>query len=149
MLKFRQEDFIKFNTATGEKTTLDEQNNKSDEDEEEDICDLPSKCVEYEIDIFVAAKIVPIDFEGRSDGESLKQIVLKLKPKRLILVRGNHYSTKVVYNFAKVFIDSNIYTPRIGQCLNLTTESHIYQVKINLYHIRLNFFNKKLKIKWI
>jgi len=128
MLKFRQEDFIKFNTATGEKTALDEQNNKSDE--EEDICDLPSKCVEYELDVFVAAKIVPIDFEGRSDGESLKQIVLKLKPKRLILVRGNHYSTKVVYNFAKVITDSNIYTPRIGQCLNLTTESHIYQVKI-------------------
>ncbi|CAH1731732.1 probable cleavage and polyadenylation specificity factor subunit 2 [Aphis gossypii] len=154
----KQEDFIKFNTATGEKTTLDEQNNKSDEDEEEDICDLPSKCVEYEIDIFVAAKIVPIDFEGRSDGESLKQIVLKLKPKRLILVRGNHYSTKVVYNFAKVFIDSNIYTPRIGQCLNLTTESHIYQVCLTDAFLStidfkkgtngdLAYMNAKLKLK--
>lgn len=101
--------------------------------------------MEYEQNIYVAAKIVPIDFEGRSDGESLKQIVLALKPRRLILIRGNPHSTKVVYNFAKVFIDSNVYKPRIGQCLNVTTESHIYQVKINFYHIRLRIFQQKLK----
>jgi len=99
--------------------------------------------VEYEQNIYVAAKIVHIDFEGRSDGESIKQIVLALKPRRLILVRGNPYSTKVVYNFAKVFIDGKVFTPRIGQCLNVTTESHIYQVKINLYYIRFNFFFTK------
>jgi len=96
--------------------------------------------VEYEQNIYVAAKIVHIDFEGRSDGESIKQIVLALKPRRLILVRGNPYSTKVVYNFAKVFIDGKVFTPRIGQCLNVTTESHIYQVKLNLYFI---FFQQK------
>lgn len=90
--------------------------------------------MEYEQIIYVAAKIVHIDFEGRSDGESIKQIVLALKPRRLILVRGNPYSTKVVYNFAKVFIDSNVFTPKIGQCLNVTTESHIYQVKIKLLY---------------
>lgn len=88
--------------------------------------------MEFEQDIYVAAKIVHIDFEGRCDGESLKQVVLALKPRRLILIRGNPYSTKVVYNFAKVFIDSNVFKPKIGQCLNVTSVSHIYQVKINL-----------------
>jgi len=77
----------------------------------------------------VAAKIVQIDFEGRSDGESLKQVVLAIKPKHLILIMGNPYSTKAVYNFAKVFLDSKVFSPRIGQCLNLTFESYIYQVK--------------------
>jgi len=88
--------------------------------------------VEFKQDIHLAAKIVQIDFEGRCDGEFLKQVVLALKPRRLILIRGNPYSTKVAYNFAKVFIDSKVFTPRIGQCLNVTSESHIYQVKINL-----------------
>jgi len=118
---------------------VDKQNKKSDED----LYDIPSKCVKYEKDIYVAAKIVHIDFEGRSDGESIKQIVLALKPRRLILVRGNKYSTRVVYNFAKLFIDGKVLTPGIGQCMNVTTESHIYQVKINLYYIRFNFFQKK------
>lgn len=85
--------------------------------------------MEFEQNIYVAAKIVQIDFEGRSDGESLKQVVLALKPRRLILIRGNPHSTKVIYNFAKVFIDGKVFTPRIGECLNVTTESHIYQVK--------------------
>jgi len=142
-LNFRQEDFIKFKVAPGDKPTVDEQNKKSVKDEEEDLFDVPSKCVEYEQNIYVAAKIVHIDFEGRSDGESIKQIVLALKPRRLILVRGNPYSTKVVYNFAKVFIDGKVFTPRIGQCLNVTTESHIYQVKINLYYIRSKFLKTK------
>lgn len=93
-----------------------------------DLCEVPTKCLEYEQTIYVAAKIVHIDFEGRSDGESLKQIILALKPRRLILVRGSPQSTKIVCNFAKMFSHNLIFTPRIGQCLNVTSESHIYQV---------------------
>lgn len=126
---FRQEDFIKFDTNPGDEANIDEENKKTVEDEEIDLCDVPSKCLEYEQNIFVAAKIVHIDFEGRSDGESLKQIVLALKPRRLLLVRGSPHSTKVVLNFAKVFSDSAVFSPKVGQCLNVTSESHIYQVK--------------------
>lgn len=98
-----------------------------------DICDFPTKCVENEQIIYIAAKIVHIDFEGRSDGESLKQIILALKPRRLLLVRGSPLSTKVVLNFSRIFSDSTIFSPKIGQCLNVTSESHIYQV----YHLNL------------
>ncbi|CAH1731617.1 unnamed protein product [Aphis gossypii] len=126
----KHEDFIKFEATAEEEQTANEQNKIVEEEEEAGLCDIPSKCVEYELNIYVAAKIVHIDFEGRSDGESIKQIVLALKPRRLILIRGNHYSTKVVYNFAKVFIDGKVFTPKIGHCLNVTTESHIYQVRL-------------------
>lgn len=128
---FRQEDFIKFNTNCEDEAELDEQNRKVEEEEdiEVDPNDVPSKFLEYEQTIYVAAKIVPIDFEGRSDGESLKQIVLALKPRRLILIRGSPMSTKGVDNFSKVFLDSKVFSPKIGECLNVTTESHIYQVK--------------------
>lgn len=135
IFNFRQKDCIKFETTSGDK-----QNKTSDEDEEVDLCDLPSKCVEFEQNIYVAAKIVQIDFEGRSDRDSLKQVVLAIKPKHLILIRGNPYSTKAVYNFAKVFLDSKVFSPRIGQCLNLTSESYIYQVKKILFNTRCHFF---------
>ncbi|CAI6359782.1 unnamed protein product [Macrosiphum euphorbiae] len=149
----KQKDCIKFETTSGDK-----QNKTSDEDEEVDLCDLPSKCVEFEQNIYVAAKIVQIDFEGRSDRDSLKQVVLAIKPKHLILIRGNPYSTKAVYNFAKVFLDSKVFSPRIGQCLNLTSESYIYQVHltdsllstVNLKKVpngELAYINAKLKLK--
>lgn len=130
---FRQEDFVKFDSKSGDETNLEEQNKHKEnieKEEEVDLCDIPSKCLVYEQNIYVAAKIVHIDFEGRSDGESLKQIVLALKPRRLLLIRGSPMSTKIVLNFAKVFTDSAVFSPRIGHCLNVTSESHIYQVII-------------------
>lgn len=137
---YRQEEFIKFD-SNSEEPIPDEENKKTDDGiEEVDPYDLPSKCVMYEQNIYVAAKIVQIDFEGRSDGESLKQIVLALKPRRLILIRGSQISTKIVLNFAKVFSDSIVFSPRVGQCLNVTSESHIYQVKI-IYLFRMSCTN--------
>lgn len=95
--------------------------------------------MQYEETIFVAAKIVHIDFEGRSDGESLKQIVLALKPRRLLIIRSTHSSSKIILNFAKVFCDSAVFSPGVGQCLNVTSESHIYQVKyLNSIKFNLN-----------
>lgn len=129
MLCFRHDEFVKFNVIPGEEPKKDELDEKTEEIiEEPETDETPSKCLKYEEIIYVAAKIVHIDFEGRSDGESLKQIVLALKPRRLLLVRGNPMSTKVVLNFAKVFTDSTVFSPKIGQCMNVTSESHIYQV---------------------
>lgn len=141
MYNFRQEEFIKFDTKS-----IDESNQSKMQDEsinDLELRDVPTKCQEYEKTIYIAAKIVHIDFEGRSDGESLKQIILALKPRRLLLVRGSAQSTKLVYNFSKVFAESQVFLPTIGQCLNVTSESHIYHVNehIKLYKI---IFNKNI-----
>lgn len=41
-----------------------------------------------------------IDFEGRSDGESLKKILTQIKPKQLIIVHGSPASTRHLAQFA-------------------------------------------------
>ncbi|XP_050543875.1 cleavage and polyadenylation specificity factor subunit 2 isoform X2 [Daktulosphaira vitifoliae] len=155
----KQEDFIKFDMSYADDLNPDGQNNKPDDDEEEvDPYDLPSKCVEYEQTIHIVAKISHIDFEGRSDGESLKQIILSLRPRRLLLIRGTATSTKTVSNFTKVFSDSKVFAPKVGQCLNVTTESHIYQVCLTDtllstidfkkgHNGELAFIDAKLKLK--
>lgn len=126
---YRHEDYIKFDKSCVNGTNPDGQNETANDKEEVDLLDLPSKCVDCEQIIHIASKIVHIDFEGRSDGESLKQIILSLRPRRLLLVRGSALSTKTVSNFTKVFSDSKVFAPKVGQCLNVTTESHIYQVQ--------------------
>ncbi|XP_050438409.1 probable cleavage and polyadenylation specificity factor subunit 2 [Adelges cooleyi] len=155
----KHEDYIKFDKSCVNGTNPDGQNETANDKEEVDLLDLPSKCVDCEQIIHIASKIVHIDFEGRSDGESLKQIILSLRPRRLLLVRGSALSTKTVSNFTKVFSDSKVFAPKVGQCLNVTTESHIYQVRLTdelLSTVQLKkgqnggelaFINARLKLK--
>lgn len=70
-----------------------------------------------------------IDFEGRSDGESLTKIIGQLRPRRLILVRGLPENISHVANHAKTYLkETAVYIPTKGEMLDVTTESHIYQV---------------------
>lgn len=78
----------------------------------------------------VCAQVQYIDFEGRSDGESIQKIVSQLKPRRLILVRGSPESTLALQGHAKQWTDARIFTPSKGEVIDATTETHIYQVII-------------------
>jgi len=49
-----------------------------------DICEVPTKCVRSMETFDVFAKILFIDFEGRSDGESIRKIVSQIRPRQLV-----------------------------------------------------------------
>lgn len=55
----------------------------------EEIIEIPTKCVESMKQVVVKATIQYIDFEGRSDGESLLKIVSQLKARNVICLRGD------------------------------------------------------------
>lgn len=80
--------------------------------------------------ITVEAQIQFIDFEGRSDGESIQKIISNMKPRRLILVRGSEENTRAMYKYAQDNTESKIYAPKIGELIDVTMETHIYQVKL-------------------
>jgi len=42
----------------------------------------------------VKCTVTFIDFEGRSDGDSVLKIVQQIKPQEVVLVRANAHSTK-------------------------------------------------------
>lgn len=46
-----------------------------------------------------------IEFEGRSDGESVKKLIAQMKPKQLILVHGSAQATR---HLAQHCYDNNI-----------------------------------------
>merc|ERR1719414_2254724 len=52
--------------------------------------EVPTKCVSTMTKIQIKAQVAFIDFEGRSDGESIHKIIAKMKPRRVIIVRGTH-----------------------------------------------------------
>lgn len=71
-----------------------------------------------------------IDFEGRSDGESIQKIIASMKPRRLILVRGTEENTLAILSYAQQYTDAKVYAPKCGDLIDVTMETHIYQVRI-------------------
>ena len=95
--------------------------------------EVPTKCVSERRTFIVNASIQFIDFEGRSDGESIKKIIERIKPRRLIVVRGDESATELMrtYSVSSLGLDSSkLFTPKRNEVVDATTERNIYQVKL-------------------
>ncbi len=53
-----------------------------------DMAEVPTKCVSKKVELQVKANIVFIDFEGRSDGESIRKILSQIKPRQMVSTLG-------------------------------------------------------------
>ncbi|XP_047109970.1 probable cleavage and polyadenylation specificity factor subunit 2 [Schistocerca piceifrons] len=95
-----------------------------------DITEVPTKCVSSVRQVRVVAQVQFIDFEGRSDGESLQKILGQLKPRRLILVRGNTEGVQMLQNACRHWGAARVFAPQRGEIVDATTETHIYQVRL-------------------
>jgi cleavage and polyadenylation specificity factor subunit 2 len=92
---------------------------------------LPTKCISHLQKFDVQASIVWIDFEGRSDGESIQKILEHMKPRRLIITRGAEEAVRNLRSVAQVVTpETSIYSPSLREILDVTTESCIYQLKL-------------------
>ncbi|CAG5106697.1 Similar to Cpsf100: Probable cleavage and polyadenylation specificity factor subunit 2 (Drosophila melanogaster) [Cotesia congregata] len=89
----------------------------------------PTKCTRITRTINVNASISYIDFEGRSDGESLQKILAQLRPRRVVLVRGSKKDCEVLAQQARS-VGARVFIPGPGETLDVTTETHIYQVRL-------------------
>lgn len=110
--------------ADADKENLDEEKFEQQEP--------PTKCIKETKTFVVNAKVEFIDFEGRSDGESIKKIISMIRPRRLVLVRGCQQATEHLANYCRVnnIVSTKIFTPAKNEIVDATTESHIYQVKL-------------------
>ncbi|XP_011500980.1 PREDICTED: probable cleavage and polyadenylation specificity factor subunit 2 [Ceratosolen solmsi marchali] len=95
----------------------------------ENTSDVPTKCIQSTRTIAVNASVTYIDFEGRSDGESLQKILAQLRPRRIVLVRGSPKDTELLAQQAQN-VGARVFIPARGETLDATTETHIYQVRL-------------------
>lgn len=94
--------------------------------------EIPTKCVSETIALDVRCKLVYIDYEGRSDGESIKKILSNVKPKNLVIIHGNEKSTREMKEYCQKhqIVQDRIFTPKIGEIVNATLETQIYNIKL-------------------
>lgn len=126
----RPEDFVVVDKTAQEEEA--DETKAEDDDLMQDVTEVPTKCLESSLQLDVNASLQFIDFEGRSDGESVRKIVQMMKPQRVILVRGSPEATQSMAAFCRSSgaVQGRVFTPRLGEVVDATTESHIYQVKL-------------------
>ncbi|XP_071079968.1 cleavage and polyadenylation specificity factor subunit 2-like [Haliotis cracherodii] len=131
--------------ATNETATAD--------DTMQDVSDVPTKCISSNVTLDINASVLYIDFEGRSDGESVRKILSQIKPKQLVLVRGSSEATDALADYCKSqsIVQGNIFTPRVGEVIDATTESHIYQLRMRDHLVTSLMFSKArdIELAWI
>ncbi|KAJ3279117.1 cleavage and polyadenylation specificity factor subunit 2 [Borealophlyctis nickersoniae] len=92
----------------------------------------PSKFVTYEKVLEVRCQVVFIDFEGRSDGKFIKHVLPQVAPRKLILVHGSEDATEELANYCLETenMTNEVYAPNVGECINVSAATDIYQVKL-------------------
>lgn len=76
------------------------------------------------------AKVAYIDYEGRSDGDSIKKIINQMKPRQLVIVHGPPEASTDLAASCKAFSkEIKVYTPKLHETVDATSETHIYQVR--------------------
>merc|ERR1711936_408837 len=103
-----------------------------EEEEVQDKEEVPTKCVASTQNFAVKCGVQFIDFEGRTDGESIFKLLQQLRPRRAILVRGSQQSLNSLRDFCSEVVEgeNNIFVPRNGEWVDATTERFIYQVRL-------------------
>uniref|UniRef100_A0A914CJ17 Cleavage and polyadenylation specificity factor subunit 2 n=1 Tax=Acrobeloides nanus TaxID=290746 RepID=A0A914CJ17_9BILA len=113
----------------------------------------PTKCVSYKNRFEILCKVEFIDFEGRSDGESIKKILAQIKPKQLIIVHGKTDATLHLKQYCEQnqVVQGKIFTPTLGEVVDATIESHIFQVTLSDQLMSSLIFQtvKEAELSWI
>jgi len=140
-------------TAVGTEDAKDKEAQEIDEAESGDLTDVPTKCLMSNRTLEILANVVFIDFEGRSDGDSMKKIIEKMRPRQLILVHGTEEATNSLADFCRsqAIVQGKILTPKLFEFVDATTESNIFQVKLkdSLFSSLLFAKAKDTEIAWV
>ncbi|KAK9111424.1 hypothetical protein Scep_018943 [Stephania cephalantha] len=126
--------------------------NKLDEGSANLILDSkPSKVISNELTVQVKCSLVYMDFEGRSDGRSIKSILAHVAPLKLVLVHGSAEATEHLKQHCLKLVCSQVYAPQIGETIDVTSDLCAYKVQLS-EGLMSNVLFKKLgdyEIAWV
>lgn len=130
----KPEDFLvpELQATEEEKSKLESGLTNGEEPMDQDLSDVPTKCVSATESIEIKARVTYIDYEGRSDGDSIKKIINQMKPRQLIIVHGPPEASQDLAECCRAFggKDIKVYMPKLHETVDATSETHIYQVRL-------------------
>ncbi|XP_058779173.1 cleavage and polyadenylation specificity factor subunit 2-like isoform X2 [Vicia villosa] len=111
----------------------------------------PSKVIAHERTVQVRCSLVYMDFEGRSDGRSIKNILSHVAPLKLVLVHGSAEATDHLKQHCLKNVCPHVYAPQIEETIDVTSDLCAYKVQLS-EKLMSNVLFKKLgeyEIAWV
>ncbi|KAJ7974176.1 Cleavage and polyadenylation specificity factor subunit 2 [Quillaja saponaria] len=111
----------------------------------------PSKVVSNELTVQVRCSLKYMDFEGRSDGRSIKSIHSQIAPLKLVLVHGSAEPTEHLKHHCLNNVCPHVYAPQIEETTDVTSDLCAYKVQLS-EKLMSNVLFKKLgdyEIAWV
>lgn len=126
----------------------------AESESQQDMSEVPTKCIAVTVTLDINSSVQYIDFEGRTDGESMRKILAQIKPRQLVLIHGTAEATDSLADFCRStsgMVQGKVFTPKVGELVDATTESHIFQVKLKDYLVSSLEFSKAkdAELAWI
>ncbi|WCJ30781.1 Cleavage and polyadenylation specificity factor subunit 2 [Euphorbia peplus] len=91
----------------------------------------PSKVVSNELTVQVKCSLIYMDYEGRSDGRSIKSILAHVAPLKLVLVHGSAESTEHLKQHCLKNVCPHVYAPQIEETIDVTSDLCAYKVQLS------------------
>eukprot|EP00252_Welwitschia_mirabilis_P013317 TRINITY_DN2933_c0_g1_i2.p1 TRINITY_DN2933_c0_g1~~TRINITY_DN2933_c0_g1_i2.p1 ORF type:complete len:452 (-),score=102.77 TRINITY_DN2933_c0_g1_i2:296-1651(-) len=92
---------------------------------------VPTKVVSTEITVHVKCSLTYVDFEGRSDGRSIKSIIGHVSPLKLVLVHGSAEATEHLKQHCLKHVTTHVYAPQIEETVDVTSDLSAYKVQLS------------------
>ncbi|XP_057446178.1 cleavage and polyadenylation specificity factor subunit 2 [Lotus japonicus] len=111
----------------------------------------PSKVISDERTVQVRCSLVYMDFEGRSDGRSIKNILSHVAPLKLVLVHGSAEATEHLKQHCLKNVCPHVYAPQIEETIDVTSDLCAYKVQLS-EKLMSNVLFKKLgdyEVAWV
>uniref|UniRef100_A0A0E0CG54 Cleavage and polyadenylation specificity factor subunit 2 n=1 Tax=Oryza meridionalis TaxID=40149 RepID=A0A0E0CG54_9ORYZ len=111
----------------------------------------PSKVISNEMTVQVKCSLAYMDFEGRSDGRSVKSVIAHVAPLKLVLVHGSAEATEHLKMHCSKSSDLHVYAPQIEETIDVTSDLCSYKVQLS-EKLMSNVISKKLgehEIAWV
>lgn len=102
--------------------------------EEEKEKEKPSKYISKTLEVVVNCEIVRRDFSGLSDGRSLKELIVSVAPRRLIVVHGTEAETAAVRDIGIKSLglrEDLVVCPNALETVDVTSDTSIYRVRLD------------------
>ncbi|CAK7337311.1 unnamed protein product [Dovyalis caffra] len=111
----------------------------------------PSKVVSNELTVQVKCSLIYMDYEGRSDGRSIKSILTHVAPLKLVLVHGSAEATEHLKQHFLSIKTVQVYAPQIDETVDVTSDLCAYKVQLS-EKLMSNVLFKKLgdyEVAWV
>ncbi|EME29547.1 cleavage and polyadenylation specificity factor subunit 2 [Galdieria sulphuraria] len=91
---------------------------------------VPTKCIQVNVNLEVACQIRYVGCAGLSDGRSLRQLLTAVAPRRVIIVHGSRKETAAIKEFCERGLTKDIFCPRAMETIDITTDTSIFRLTL-------------------